>query len=160
MSVSCKHPLLCLFCRVSYFSSVGVVLAFTIPRVPDLQFNNDKPLTTASGAFNSSIPTAFSRAPANFSFPAYASLQMDTNANFLPLTFTSIKAQVYDTDTNMEIATGDVAHQTFPAKTYSNFNMPLNFTYVATNDTDQTCRLSYIYELAHCLNSGCRGELV
>jgi len=117
---------------------VGVLLAFTIPRVPGLQFNNDKPLTAASGAFGQSIPASFSRAPANFTFPAYASLQIDTNANFLPLAFKSINAQVYDTDTNMKIATGNIAHQTFPAKTFANFNMPLNFTYVATNDSDQT----------------------
>ena len=146
--VSCKRsvyppPLRCAPVSLSHtslsLSSVGVLLAFTLPRVPGLQFNNDKPLQAASGAFGESIPTSFSRAPANFTFPAYASLQIDTNANFLPLAFKSISAQVYDTDTNMEIATGNIAHQTFPAKTFANFNMPLNFTYVATNDSDPTC---------------------
>lgn len=117
---------------------VGIVLAFTIPRVPSFQFNNDTPLTSASGSFNSSIPAQFSRAPANFTFAAFAALQINTDGNFLPIDFTHISAQVFDLDTNFQVATGNIAHQKFPAKTFANFNMPLNFSYVATNDTDQT----------------------
>lgn len=122
-----------------YCNSAGLLLAFTIPRVPSFRFNNDTPLTPASGSFNSSIPTQFSRLPANFTFPAYAALQIDTNGNFIPLTFTRITAEVYDLDTNFQVATGDIRHQTFPAKSFPQLNMPLNFTYVATNDSDQTC---------------------
>jgi len=117
---------------------IAIVLAFTIPRVPTFEFNNQTPLTQASGSFNKSISAQFSRTPANFTFPAYAALQIDTSSNFLPLTIKHISAQVYDLDTNLQVATGDVSHQTFPAKTFANLNMPLNFSYVATNDTDQT----------------------
>jgi len=116
----------------------GVVLAFTIPRVPGFSFNDGTPLTTASGSFNSSIPAQFSRAPANFTFPAYAALQVDTNSNFLPLSFSHISAQIYDLDTNMQVASGNMGHHTLPAKTFVKLDLPLNFTYVATNDTDQT----------------------
>jgi len=117
---------------------VGILLAFTIPRVPPLQFNNNTPLATASGSFNRSIPAQFSRAPANFTFPAFAALQINTDSNFLPLTFSHISAQVFDLDTDFQVATGEISHQTFPAKKFSNLNLPLNFTYVATNDSDQT----------------------
>lgn len=122
---------------------IGLVLAFTIPRIPSFEFNDETPLTTASGSFNNSIKAQFSRAPANFTFPAFAALQINTDGNFLPLTFTHISAQVYDLDTNMQVATGHISHQTFPAKTFANLNMPLNFTYVATNDTDQTWTIWY-----------------
>ena len=117
------------------------MLAFTIPRVPSFEFDSQTPLTPASGSFNNSIEIQFSRAPANFTFPAYAALQIDTNGNFLPIDFKHISAQVYDLDTNLQVASGDISHQTFAAKKFLNFNMPLNFTYVATNDTDQTCEL-------------------
>jgi len=128
-------------------NSAGILLAFTIPRVPSFQFNNDTPLTPASGSFNSSIPTQFSRLPANFSFGAFAALQINTGGNFIPLTFSRITAEVYDLDTNFQVATGDIRHQTFPAKAFPQFNMPLNFSYVATNDTDQTCRFCSLFSV-------------
>jgi hypothetical protein len=122
---------------------IGIVLAFTIPRVPGFEFNNDTPLIAATGSFNSTIPIEFSRAPANFTFPAFAALQVDTNSNFLPLTFSHISAQVYDLDTNMQVATGYMGHHTLPAKSFADMNLPLNFTYVATNDSDPTWRNWY-----------------
>jgi len=122
---------------------IAIVLAFTIPRVPSFEFNNLTPLTAATGSFNSSIHTQFSRAPANFTFAAFAALQIDTSGNFLPISFKHISAQVYDLDTNFQVASGDISHQTFAAKKFLNFNMPLNFTYVATNDTDQTWKNWY-----------------
>src|SRR5882672_12086299 len=114
-----------------YCNSIGILLAFTIPRIPSFQFNNDTPLITANGSFNSSIPTQFSRAPANFTFPAFAALQIDTDSNFLALDFSHLSAQIFDLDTNFQVATGDISHQKFPAKTFANLNMPLNFSYVA-----------------------------
>src|ERR1700691_3596975 len=67
-------------------SSFAIIFAFTIPRVPTFEFNNETPLTLASGSFNNSISAQFSRAPANFTFPAFAALQIDTSGNFIPLT--------------------------------------------------------------------------
>ncbi|KAI0049446.1 hypothetical protein FA95DRAFT_1489196 [Auriscalpium vulgare] len=119
-------------------AAVGVVLAFTIPRVPGFGFNFQTPLIGASGSFNNSIPAEFSRAPANFSFPAVAELQVDTNSNFLPLTFKHLDAQVYDLDSLRQVGEGHLSHFKLSAKTFSNIQLPLNFTYLATNDTDQT----------------------
>ncbi|KIP02714.1 hypothetical protein PHLGIDRAFT_26467 [Phlebiopsis gigantea 11061_1 CR5-6] len=118
--------------------AVGIVLAFLIPRVPDFQINQETPLTQASGSFNKSIPTQFLRAPANFSFPGAADLQIDTHSNYLPLAFTSIHAEVFDLETSRQVGTGDLGHMTFPAKTFSQLSLPLNFSYVATNTSDQT----------------------
>lgn len=119
-------------------AAIGIVLAFTIPRVPAFSFNVQSPLVNATGAWAKAIPTVFSRAPANFTFAAYASLQADTTANFLPLNFKHLRAQIYDLDTNKLVGTGDWGQHTLPAKQFPKFMVPLNFTYVATNSSDQT----------------------
>src|SRR5882762_7836847 len=125
--------------RLSY-CSIGLVLAFTIPRVPGLNISSNLPIVPATGNFNSSIPTEFSRSPANFSFPAIADFQVDTNSNFLPLKFNSMHAQVFDLDSTRLVGQGSMGSMTVPAKAFTNIQFPLNFSYLATNDTDQTCR--------------------
>jgi len=85
-----------------------------------------------------SIPAQFSRFPANFTFPAAISLQVDTNSNFLPLVFKSLDAQVYDLDSFRLVGKGHMNHTKLPAHKFSDITMPLNFTYVATNDSDLT----------------------
>jgi hypothetical protein len=117
---------------------IGLVLAFTIPRVPAFNINGPTPLVSASGSFNESIPAEFSRFPANFSFPALVSLQVDTNSNFLPLVFKHLDAQVYDLDSFHLVGSGYLNHTKLKAQTFSSIQMPINFTYVATNDSDQT----------------------
>jgi hypothetical protein len=121
--------------------SIGVTLGFTIPRVPGFSFSSSSPLINATGSWAESIPTQFSRSPANFSFPAYVALQLDSTANYVPITFTSLRANVYDLETNMQVATGAAARQTFQPKKLTNILLPLNFTYIAINSSDQTCKL-------------------
>jgi len=118
--------------------AIGIMLAFMIPRVPSFAFNEDTPLVAATGEFNSSIPTEFSRAPANFSFPAYADLEIDTSSNYLPLKFSHLNAQVLDLDSNVHVGTGDLYSYSVPAKVITKLEIPLNFTYIATNDSDPT----------------------
>ncbi|PFH54035.1 hypothetical protein AMATHDRAFT_136511 [Amanita thiersii Skay4041] len=118
--------------------AIGIVLAFTVPRVPIFGFNSDSPLVNATGAWGNAVPFIFSRFPANFSFPANAALQVNTHNNYVPITFNHIKANVFDLQTSRLVATGDLGHKTFPAKKYTNLLLPLNFTYIASNDTDQT----------------------
>ncbi|KAF8627373.1 hypothetical protein AX17_006188 [Amanita inopinata Kibby_2008] len=118
--------------------AIGIVLAFTIPRVPAFAFSDASPLTNATGHWKDAVPTVFSRYPANFSFPAYAALQVDTNNNYIPIIFNRLRADVYDLETSRLIATGDLGHKTFSAKTFTDVLLPLNFTYIATNDTDKT----------------------
>ncbi|CAL1713670.1 unnamed protein product [Somion occarium] len=118
--------------------ATAIILAFTIPRVPAFAFNSDTPLTTATEPFNKSVPFIFSRAPANFSFPSFADLQLDTGSNFLPLTFNNIHADIFDLVTARQVAQGDLGHMTVPAKKFPRIQIPMNFTYIATNDTDQT----------------------
>jgi len=116
---------------------VGIILAFTVPRVPGFSLNAT-PLIPATGSFAQAVPVEFSRFPANFSFPAFASLEIDTSSNFLPLVFNHLRGYVFDLDSNRQIARGDLGHSTFPAKTFPVIQLPLNFSYVATNDTDPT----------------------
>jgi hypothetical protein len=123
--------------------SAAIILGFTVPRVPGFAFNNNFPLQAASGQLNASIPTYFNRAPANFSFPAWASLQVDTSSNYLPVKFTSLDARVYDLITLREVATGHLKDKTLPGKTFPKMLMPLNFTYVANNDSDITCKCCF-----------------
>ena len=128
-----------------FFRSIGITLAFVIPRVPDLAINGSNPLTTATGWYNQSIPAEFSRAPANFSFPANIQLQVDTNSNFLPLVLKHMDAQVYDLRSFRLVGVGHLNHTKFPAKAFTNFQMPLNFSYVATNDSDLTCQSTFYF---------------
>ncbi|TFK27654.1 hypothetical protein FA15DRAFT_701658 [Coprinopsis marcescibilis] len=119
-------------------AAIGIVLAFTIPRVPAFSFNSSTPLAAATGAWADAVPVIFSRAPANFSFPAFAALQLDTNANFLPLNFKHLKADVFDISTGRQVGTGDLGQRTIPAKGFPRILLPLNITYIARNDSDQT----------------------
>jgi len=116
----------------------ATILGFTIPRVPSFSFDNSTPLVAATGNWNASIPTYFNRAPANFSFPAFASLQVNTDSNYLPIHFSYLHASIYDLDSLNLVGTGDFSKKTLPAKGFPQIMLPLNFTYVASNYTDQT----------------------
>lgn len=140
---------LCLRYACTY-TSVGIVLVFTIPRVPGFRFNQDTPLTNASVEFNSTVTTQFTRAPANFSFPASADIQIDTSSNFLPLTFHKLHATIYDLSTLQQVGTGDLGHMTLPAKALTTVFMPLNFSYVTSNDSDATCTVPRCSHSSKC----------
>jgi len=117
---------------------IGVILSVTIPRVPGVGFNSGAPIINATGSWAKAVPTIFSRAPTNFSFPAFASLQFNTQSNYLPIKFTRVQASVYDLDTNILVGTGDTASFSIPAKSFPEVSLPLNFTYFTSNSTDQT----------------------
>ncbi|KAH9891872.1 hypothetical protein C8Q73DRAFT_701291 [Cubamyces lactineus] len=119
-------------------AAIALVLVFTIPRVPGFNVNSLQPLSPATKPFNESIPVEFSRAPANFSFPGEMQLQADTGGNFLPLTFNNIHGTIYDLQTTRQVAQGDTGKLTVPAKQLPIITLPLNFSYIATNDSDQT----------------------
>ena len=121
---------------------LALVLVFVIPRTPGFQINQDKPLAAADPAFNKTIPTEFLHVPANFSFPATADVAIDTGSNFLPLHITSLHATVFDLVTLRQVAVGDLGSMSLKAKTVTPVNIPLNFSYVATNDSDATCMCS------------------
>ncbi|KAJ7162937.1 hypothetical protein C8R46DRAFT_1101923 [Mycena filopes] len=114
-----------------------IVIAFCIPRVPSFSLSNATPLANATGPFAASVPTEFSRVPANFSFPAFIDLQADTTSNYLPLHFQHLKAQVYDLDSGFQIGNGDWKG-TLKQKAFPDLQIPINFTYSATNDSDTT----------------------
>ncbi|KAG9308846.1 hypothetical protein JVU11DRAFT_8606 [Chiua virens] len=117
---------------------IAIVLAITIPRVPGVSFYSNSPLVGATGNFNASIPTEFSRSPANFSFPAMAEIQMDTSSNIIPLVLNHVDAQVWYPSSNFQIGSGYFGKATLPANSYPIISIPLNFSYVASNDTDPT----------------------
>lgn len=124
----------------SHIRSIGIILAITIPRVPGLQFNNDTPLINATSTdFGRSIPTQFLRAPANFSFPAFAPVQFDTHSNFLTLHIKDISGQVFDSTTGNQVANISLQDTYIPAKTFKVVNIPLWFSYIASNDSETTC---------------------
>ena len=120
--------------------SVALVIAFTLPRVPAFAFNVDTPLVNATGSWATAVATGFAPSVANFSFPAFASLQADTNSNFLPVKFTSLHATVFDLETNRQVGTGNFGKFTLPAKAFPDISLPLNFTYAVSNSSDQTCQ--------------------
>ncbi|KAF8073510.1 hypothetical protein FPV67DRAFT_749799 [Lyophyllum atratum] len=116
----------------------AIILGFTIPRVPAFSFNDKTPVVAATGAWNASIPTYFNRAPANFSFPAFAALQVNTDSNYLPVHFTHLRASVYDLATQRLVGVGGFDKMTLPGRSFPEILLPLNFTYVASNASDQT----------------------
>ncbi|KAL5519775.1 hypothetical protein ACEPAG_1435 [Sanghuangporus baumii] len=128
-------------------SIIGVILAFTIPRVPAISFNSSSPL------LNGTAPPdfIFSRSPANFSFPAKLDLRVDTGSNFLPLDIHRMTAEISDLDTGQKVGTGNMSI-TLSAKKIHEVQLPLNITYLAINDTDRTwvnwydaCRNAALY---------------
>jgi len=118
--------------------ATGILLVFLIPRVPKFAFSQDTPLSPATGDFNHSIPTEFSVSPANFSFPAFAELQVDTGSNFLPLRFTHLNALISDLGTGANVGNGDMYGITVPAKKFTRLQVPMNFSFVADNSSDLT----------------------
>jgi hypothetical protein len=129
---------------------IAITLIFVIPRVPDFALNGSNPLTSGTGWYNQSITAQFSRAPANFSFPANIQLQVDTHSNYLPLVFKHLEAQVYDLSSFRVIGSGHMNRTKLPAKQFIDIQMPLNFSYVATNDSD----LTWINWYNACKNKG------
>ena len=111
--------------------------------MPAFSTNQIEPISSATAPFNETVPTEFSRLPANFSFPGLMKLQADTGGNFLPLTFNNIHGTVFDLTTNRPVATGDTGHLTVPAKQFPVVNLNLNFTYAAVNDSDITCAFHF-----------------
>jgi len=118
--------------------AVGILLVFLIPRVPGIAIDPDTPLGPATGTFNSSVPIEFMISPANFSFPAFAELQVDTGSNFIPLKITHMNVEVYDLDSNNMVGNGDLYGLSLPAKKFVDIQMPVNFSYVADNSSDIT----------------------
>ena len=129
---------LTLFCFGNLFR-IAIILGFTIPRVPSFTLNQANPLVNATGPFATAVPTIFSRSPTNFSFPAFASLQFDTSSSFLPVHFTHLTASVYDLNSNLQVGSGSYASRSLPAQTFPEILLPVNFTYVTSNASDQTC---------------------
>jgi hypothetical protein len=108
--------------------------------VPKFAINQETPLSAATGDFNRSISTRFLSSPANFSFPAFAELQVDTGSNFIPLKFTHLNAHIFDLETEVQVGNGDIYGFTVPAKEFTKFQIPMNFSYVADNSSDITCK--------------------
>ena len=85
----------------------------------------------------------FSRSPANFSFPADLHLQVDTGGSFVPIRFSKLHADLFDLQTSRQVAEGDLDGTVLPGKSFKEIFIPMNFTYVASNTSDQTCELSF-----------------
>jgi hypothetical protein len=118
---------------------IGIFVGIMYPRVPAFGIDAKNPLKSAAGTdWNNQIQTTFSHNPTNFSFPAYANLQADTNDAYVPVTFNNIKAEVIELTTGRSVATGNLGHYKFAAKDFPSFHLPLNFTYSSANETDQT----------------------
>ncbi|CAE6442788.1 unnamed protein product [Rhizoctonia solani] len=114
---------------------IGVLLAIFIPRVPGFGFQGDMPLNVTTDGGN----PQFSRIPANFSFDALVSLQVNTNSQVvLPLHFNNIHATIYDVTTSRQVAEGDLGGYTVPAKAFSQVKVPVKFSYEAGNASDVT----------------------
>jgi hypothetical protein len=119
-----------------YPSSVGLILAFTIPRVPSFLFNAQAPL--GNSTLGNVPDPAFGSFPANFTFYASLDVEVDTNANFIPLHFNSWRSEIYELNTNEKIATGEWGSYTLPAKKYTRVFLPVTFSYAAANVSDKT----------------------
>lgn len=127
-----------IFILFGILAVIGIVLAFTIPRVPGILINASAPLSGGSNI-------EFSREPTNFSFDLNLNLQIDTHSSFVPVKFTSFDAVLLDLNTGNEIATGHVSDKTFAPNKFLDFSFPITFNYTAVNQSDTTCKSCFFY---------------
>ncbi|KAL7414432.1 hypothetical protein BDY24DRAFT_385184 [Mrakia frigida] len=137
--------------------AVGLTVYFVIPRIPSYEFDTTQPIQAIEGATNTSDTILFSRTPANFSFPALVSLAADSESTYIPVHLTSISAIVSDLGTGRQVANGTWSG-TFKAKTITNFNIPVTFSYAAINSSDTTWN-NYYTACAHIYTGTVRPTL-
>jgi hypothetical protein len=121
-------------------SSVGIVLAFTIPRVPSFSINGQTPLVSATGWFNQSIPAEFSRSPPTSpSRVMYHFRSTPARISYRSLSNTWMRrctTSTHSTSSDM----GHLNHTTLPANHFSPYRCPSTLHMWRTNDSDQTCQ--------------------
>ena len=121
-------------------NSLAVALAICIPRVPGFSFNAQTPLSNAT---SSTLPFAFSRTPANFTFPALLNIQIDTHSNVIPMHISKLHTDIYDINTDVKVGEGDLeGGMTIGAKKFQPVSVPVVFSYIAPNASDTTCESS------------------
>ena len=138
-----SSPERCVRSGLTILSSVGLVLAFTIPRVPSFAFASEplRNVTSSDSNSNDQVPIIFSTFPTNFSFPADLHLRVDTVSSFVPIRFSNLHADLFDLKTSRQVAAWSLDGTVIPGKSFQEIFVPMNFTYVATNTSDQTCKL-------------------
>ncbi|KAH9030373.1 hypothetical protein EDB85DRAFT_2074321 [Lactarius pseudohatsudake] len=118
-------------------AAIGIVLAFTIPRVPCFNING-RPLLCPPLA-GSTSPFRWNSAaspPTSFRVPCHSrSTPARTSYHFV---FKHLDAQLYDLEFVPSRRDGSLEPHQVPSKEILKHTDTLNFTYVATNDSDQT----------------------
>lgn len=120
--------------------ATGIILAFTIPRVPSFTWNTGAPLANST---NEDDEPKFGRFPASFTFNASLDVHLDTGKNFLPLKFKHMHAEVASLDTLKKIGEGDLYGYVLPAKAFTRVLIPVTFNYTAANTSDTTWSTVY-----------------
>ncbi|KAF8260921.1 hypothetical protein EI94DRAFT_1747188 [Lactarius quietus] len=117
--------------------AIGIILAFTIPRVPSFSINGQTPLVRRQAGLTSlsrriqSLPCQL-LLPGCRIAPGRHRLELPTS-HFQPPGCTGVRPQFIQL-----VGRGHLNRTKLPANHFTNILMPINFTYVATNDSDQT----------------------
>jgi hypothetical protein len=125
------------FAHSILYLSMAVGLAICLPRVPSFAFNPTAPITTPT---NTSKPVVTRGPTANFTFDAILDLEMNTGGNIIPLHMNNIRANVFVVDTNKLVAQGNTGSFNRKGGATQRLDVPILVNYVASNDTDTTCK--------------------
>ncbi|KAH7099541.1 hypothetical protein BKA62DRAFT_709869 [Auriculariales sp. MPI-PUGE-AT-0066] len=118
--------------------ATGIALAICIPRVPSFSFNSDSPFRPINNDGDAQWKTAFSRTPANFSFPAWLDLRVNTRSSITPIHFDLLSAKLYEQGEYTVVGTGNLTGYTVPAKKDVPILLPIVFEHQAVNSSDLT----------------------
>ncbi|KAH7099544.1 hypothetical protein BKA62DRAFT_709271 [Auriculariales sp. MPI-PUGE-AT-0066] len=129
--------------------ATGIALAICIPRVPSFSFNSDSPFRPINNDGDAQWKTAFSRTPANFSFPAWLDLRVNTRSSITPIHFDLLSAKLYEQGEYTVVGTGNLTGYTVPAKKDVPILLPIVFEHQAVNSSD----LTWLHFYDACKNS-------
>ena len=129
---------LCVFVTFGLIAAAGIVLAICIPRVPSFEFNSLAPFAPINNDGPAQWKTAFSRTPANFSFPAWMDLRINTKGSMVPVHFNVLSAKIYELGEFKVVGTGNLTNYSVPAKKNMQLLLPVTFEYQAVNSSDLT----------------------
>lgn len=127
--------------KTAVFISFGVIIAlilllvFLIPRSPTFTYRST-PLSTddPDSASFLSYPSA------NFSFDGSVAISFDTSSSWIPIKISNFEALVYDGQTENQVGKGGYSGtKSFKRSDNIQLDVPVQFSYQANDNTDQTC---------------------
>ncbi|EST09444.1 hypothetical protein PSEUBRA_000654 [Kalmanozyma brasiliensis GHG001] len=128
-------PRLAVFIAFFVLLGLGVMLFFVIPRVPTFATLSTNPVVALPNGASMRV----NHSPTNFSMTMGFNLRASNRAAWIPTHATDLTLEVTDLNTYMKVGKGHLDSITFKAKGNTEFQFPVDFSYVSLNTSgDQT----------------------